>query len=244
MNPKVSIVCMIYKSKTYLDFVIDSLLMNTDDDEYDEIIILLNDATDELKEYVKQKVQKDMDYHKIKFVINDNPNKNEYYMKRVYRGWNKTVEVATGDIIVMVNSDMVFSKHWLSNMIAHVTPEKAISARLIESGKMLSGLYGLSINCGRSPREFNETKFQKLVEAVREQRLEEGGLYSPIAFYKKTFEKLGMYPNGNITLAHNTGKIEIPGDIIFWAIAKTKGILHYTSFSSVVYHIQEGEKDG
>lgn len=228
----VSIVCLIYKSIKYLEFVKKSIEEHTKTEDYDELLFILNDPTDELIDYVHKK-------EGLNWLINDNPDPEAYYMTRVYMGWNFAVEHAKGDIVVMVNSDMAFSKDWLPNLLKCLQKDNAMSSRLVESGKMPSGLHAISVNCGRSSEDFDKERFEKLAEVVKEDKRVLRGLYSPIAVYKETFFKLGGYPNGNLII----NKQEIPGDVIFWTVASTKDVKHYTVFNSIVYHIQEGEKD-
>ena len=233
---KVSIVCLIYKSPEYFEFVKDSIIEHTNINDYEELVFVMNDPTKELVEYVENYDENNI---KMRFVQHINENPKEYYLSRVYRAWNYAVEVANGDVVVMVNSDMAFSKNWLPDLLKWLKKDTAISSRLVESGKMPSGLHGLSINCGRSPSTFLKDKFETIAEVAIETRIKEGGLYSPIAVYKETFLKLGGYPHGNLVF----GNMEVPGDVLFWGIARTKGIKHYTAFDSIVYHIQEGEMD-
>jgi len=228
----VSIACLIYKNIKYLEFVKNMVETYTPNSKYCEFFFVANDPTDEVVKYLQD--------NEIPHYIYRNKDHKEYYINRVYRAWNFAVEKAKGDIVVLVNSDMAFSEGWLEGLINHVKPDNVISSRLVESGKMPSGRHGISKDFGKGPDEFKNEEFQKYAQEISiKSRLEPGGLYSPICCYRKTFLENGGYPHGNIMI----NGIIVPGDMLFWAIMRTKGILHYTSFESIVYHIQTGEQD-
>lgn len=233
---KVSIVVLIYKSVDYLKFIIDQVKRFTPEEH--ELNIVMNDPTEEIVEFTQKydetyaKLFKNVIFHRFR---NENPD--EYYLNRVYRAWNEGVKQASGDIVVLLNSDMGLSKDWLKNLLKVLTEDIAVSSRLVESGRMPSGKHGVSIDLGKTIKDYDELKFQTIAENIKQEEMKEGGLYSPIAFYKKTFLELGGYPHGNLMI----NGVQVPGDVLFWSIAKTKGINHYTVFDSIVYHFQEGE---
>jgi hypothetical protein len=120
-------------------------------------------------------------------------------------------------------------------------------SRLVESGKMSSGKYGISQDFGRTPNTINYKKWEEYVYDTSINDTYPGGLFMPCIFEKNLFIKSGMYPEGNIynTGVGNFGDIFIDsGDNYFFKkIIREYGLNHITVFDSLVYHIQEGEKD-
>lgn len=227
---KVSVVCLIYKSISYIDFVWNSFHKYTKDANF---LFIANDATDKVKNYLKE--------NNLPHLIFENKYKNEYYLKRVYRAWNFGGFNAPGDIIVFVNSDMAFSKGWLENLLKNLSKQRIVCSRLIESGKMPSGQYGMSKDFGQTYKKYDDKNFQRYVKKISKPEIRQGGLFMPCAIYRNLFIKSGGYPIGN---RKTSGGKEISGDrIFFYERLQSMGIKHYTSFDSIVYHIQEGEMD-
>jgi hypothetical protein len=242
MKQVVSIVGMIYKSVTYLNFMLGEIkeycfsLKENYDVNY---LIVANDPTNS----VQQKLHLDNIVH----VVYKDPKSNDYYMNRVYRAWNFGGRNAPGDILVFINSDMAFSPNWLGNLLKHLTPQTIPCSRLVESGKLRSGQHAVSKNFGRTPKEFRRKDFLDYAKSIKLKQIHPGGLYMPCAFYRKDFIQSGGYPEGNIYAggegAFGTKFIE-SGDFHFFnrnSVMRKKK--HITVFDSIVYHIQEGEKD-
>jgi hypothetical protein len=141
---------------------------------------------------------------------------------------------------------MVFSKNWLSNLLKHHNGNNIPCSRLIESGKMLSGLHAVSRNCGRGPKVIDYNLWNDVVDEIKEDELKDGGLFMPCIFETKRFIESGMYPEGNIYsdgIGTLNGFIQSGDDWYFKKLNNEYGMKHVTVFDSLVYHIQEGEKD-
>ena len=231
---KISVVCLIYKSINYADFVLNSFKKHTEVKGRNiEFIFVANDPTKDLVNYFNEK--------NIPYLLFRNKDPQEYYLNRVYRAWNFGGSTVDGDIIIFVNSDMAFSDNWLDNLIKNLTENRIITSRLVESGKMKSGKHGIENNFGRTFSEFTDEEFQKFAKKISSSEIKEGGLFMPCAIYKDLFVESGGYPIGN--RKEKNGKIT-PGDkILFYETLLPMGIKHYTAFDSIVYHIQEGEMD-
>lgn len=227
---KIVVVCLIYKSIGYAKFVLDSFKKFTKDIEF---LFIANDATDKVKNYLKE--------NNINHLIFENEDKNEHYIKRVYRAWNFGGQNAPADIIVFVNSDMAFSSNWLENLLRELNEKRIVTSRLIESGKLPSDKSAISKNFGTSYKEFNDDAFQQFVKQTSQRKLMRGGLFMPCAFYKDIFLKSGGYPIGN--RQESSSKITSGDWILFYEKLKSMGVEHYTVCDSLVYHIQEGEMD-
>jgi hypothetical protein len=256
---KVVVIGMIYKSVNFLHLMLQEFDRVTipwfDVDEspnyyYDvSSLVIANDPTQQIIDYLVEQ--------KTNHLIYKDPNPDDYYLNRVYRAWNFGGMNADADIIVFVNSDMVFTNMWLENLLEHLNPNTIPVSRLVESGKMPSGLHALSQNFGREPHLFYEnkynandnldkwTQFASALEYTAPKETEDGGLYMPVAFYKKDFVESGGFPEGNL-YAGGFGKVDTPfimsGDKYFFEknhVMMNKR--HITAMKSVVYHFQIGE---
>ena len=105
---------------------------------------------------------------------------------------------------------------------------------------MLSGKYGIGKNFGRTVSHLNQPGFEEYAASISEDVAHPGGLYMPCVFEKETFIASGMYPNGNV---HVDGKLITGDKHLFDILEKEHNLEHVTAFDSIVYHIQEGEKD-
>jgi len=227
---RVSVVCLVYQSTGYINFVWNSFKKYTKDAEF---LFVANNATEKVKNYLKE--------NNLPHLIFENHDKNEHYLNRVYRAWNFGGFNTLGDIIVFVNSDMAFSKNWLESLLRNLTKNRIVCSRLVESGKMPSGKYGISKNFGQIHQEYEENRFQEYAKEISKPELRKGGLFMPCAIYKDLFVKSKGYPIGN--RKEPDGR-ETSGDhIFFYEKLKSMGIEHFTAFDSIVYHVQEGEMD-
>ena len=241
MNKKVTIVGMIYKSVSYLDFMLRGLKEYClDSKQYDvNYLIVANDATAE----VLQKLKRD----NINHVVYEDPKSNDYYMNRTYRAWNFGGKSASGEIIVFINSDMAFTPLWLENNLRHLSPSTIPCSLLVESGKLRSGQYAISKDFGRHPSSFQEKNFLEYAESIKKSSVSLGGLFMPCSFYKKDFVDSGGYPEGNIyekgVGAYGSKYLQSGDDYFFNNNTIMRKKKHITVFDSIVYHIQEGELD-
>lgn len=242
MKKNIEIISLIYKSLSYLELIYNELTSeNCKVDGWDVgIRIVANDATPEI-------ISK-LENLNIPYTIYNDIKPNDYYLNRVYRCWNHAGSTSKYDNICFVNSDMVFSKDWLKNLLKHHDGINIPTSRLVESGKMLSGTHGISFNCGRSPKQINFSLWDQFSEQTKINETHEKGLFMPCVFEKNKFIVSGLYPEGNIykdgigTL-HKDGVIQSGDDWYFKKLENEYNMRHITVFDSLVYHIQEGEKD-
>ena len=243
-RPKYSIACLIYKSVEWLDFVYKQLLKYTDLNDV-EFYFVANDATPHVIQYLKN--------NHIPHYIHQNSksNNDEWYINNVYRAWNYAVHVAKGDFVILINSDMCFTEGWLRNLIASYDGKNVVSSRLVESGKLLSGLHGIEKNFGKDISSYKEQDFLEFANSISKEKKIDGGLYMPILFKKEHFFKVNGYPEGNLKKDSDifSNKIalpneeQVPGDEVLIKKLTTIGIKHQTAFNSIVYHFQCGEQD-
>jgi hypothetical protein len=240
---KIEIIGMIYKSSKYLELLNRELLKEHEKKYRNYFIsakIVANDPTQKIIDLLGKNI------NVVPFIIYNDKRPNDYYLNRVYRCWNFAGKTSEADIICFVNSDMVFSDGWIESLLDRFDCNIPCS-RLIESGKMESGQHGISKNFGQSVDELNFDMWYKYAEKNKIPKVENGGLFMPCLFNKNIFIESGMYPEGNIyadgigTL--NGSVIESGDKYYFNLLYKKYGLKHITVFDSLVYHIQEGEKD-
>jgi len=239
----IEIISLIYKSTQYLDLIASEL--KKDYCQVDGwgvgIRIVANDANEAVLNRLEE-----ID---IPYAVYNDPKPDDYYLNRVYRCWNFAGKTSEYDNICFVNSDMVFSKDWLSNLLKHHDGINIPCSRLVESGKMLSGQHAISKNFGRSPAEIDYDGWYKYAEEIKQPEIHQGGLFMPCVFQKDRFIESGMYPEGNIYSDGKAGSMvghvtKSGDDFYFYTVLKDRfDMKHVTVFDSLVDHFQEGELD-
>ncbi|MEM2899305.1 MAG: glycosyltransferase family A protein [Thermoplasmata archaeon] len=247
---KVSIASLIYKSPVYADWVYNSIheftpMISRGDAEF---FFVANDPTQEVIDHLNKKG--------YPHVVNINPKRSEdelfrmgygkpEYIHRVYRGWNRAITEAKGEVVVLVNSDNFFSPDWLENLLKYLSKKTVICSKLVERkhpkyGMVFEGAWHGEF--GAHPKLFKKDEFLDFCEKVKLTGLEEGGAFMPCAFYKEKAIEVGLYPEGNIAGVDFNDVIEY-GDAAFFKKLAKIGVKHYTALDSVVYHVKEGEMD-
>lgn len=240
-KPKIVIVGMVYKSVKYLNFMMRQIqefcLSNTKQNV--DYLIIANDANEAVLNKLRE--------WRIKYLWYRDSEPEDYYLNRVYRAWNFGGFSADGDILLFINSDMAFSPGWLDNLMVYFDEKTIPCSRLVESGKLLSRDHAISKDFGRSCDTFKKEEFLDYAKGIQNEGWLKGGLFMPFPISKKDFVKSGGYPEGNIYQG-GIGAWKTPciasGDAYFFyhnPVMKKKK--HITVFDSIVYHIQEGEKD-
>lgn len=243
-QPGVSIICLIYKSVEWLEFVYRQVLRYTDL-QNKEFFFVANDPSEEVVQYLR-------DHYIPHHIWNNSPEqKTEWYINNVYRAWNYGAKMAKGDYLLFINSDMAFTPGWFDRLYESIDGRNCVTSRLVESGKLLSGQYAISKNFGRTIKEYNEEGFLGYADSIKEHGAHEGGLFMPLLIRKDHFQDVGGYPEGNIvpgsdvknpTIAKK-GEPCVSGDVVLMEKLKSQGIKHQTALGSVVYHFQCGEMD-
>jgi len=241
MNKNIEVIALVYMSIDYLNLITSQL--KSDNCKVDGwnvgIRLVLNDATDEVKEAVKQ-----MD---IPHSIFENEDPNEYYINRVYRAYNYGVTSSEYDNVCLVNSDNVFSRNWLWSLLQHHNGINIPCSFLIESGKRGLGPLAIAKNFGRTPSTIDFKGFEDFADGMKINVLRENGLYMPCVFEKSRFVEGGMYPEGNVyaTGIGNFGdRFVESGDVhLFNRLKQNYNMKHVSVMNSIVYHVQEGELD-
>lgn len=245
VRPKYSIVCLIYKSVDWLEFVYNQVLKYTDLSDK-EFFFVANDPTDEVVSYLENNYIPHFIYR------NSHTQKDEWHINNVYRAYNYWVEVAKGDFVIMINSDMAFSPNWVEALISAYDGSSCVASRLVESWKLRSGTYGIEKDFWLTYSEYQEDSFQNYASTIKEPIVKDSGLYMPLFIRKADFLKIWGYPEGNMRsdstdifnpIIAKKGDDLISGDRILMKRLDSIGIQHKTAFDSVVYHFQSGELD-
>jgi hypothetical protein len=235
-------ITLIYRSRKYLDFIVDQMRRYCTD--FDDVTVrfrvVANNATPEVLEHLETNYP-DILWSKYE------SDPNSHYLNRVYLGYNYGAMVADSDYVCFLNSDFGLSPDWLKNLYKHISPQSVVSSRLIETGRLAPGPNALVKNFGEHPDNYREEDFLKeAVEISEAGGLARGGLYMPLLIERNLFIKSGGYPPGNINIngVGTGGKMYMEGDVWYIrSLLRNKyKITHYTSFDSIVYHFQEGEK--
>ncbi|ODA39703.1 glycosyltransferase [Desulfosporosinus sp. BG] len=243
-KPRFSIACLVYKSVEWLKFVYDQVFKYTDMTNK-EFFFVANDATSAVLSYLK-------DNYIPHYVFTNTPEQQqEWYVNNVYRAYNFAASKAQGDFVVFINSDMAFTPGWLDNLWKAYNGENCVTSRLVESGKLRSGQYGVESDFGRDYSSYQEKEFQLYARELTESKLLDGGLFMPLLIRKEHFERVGGYPEGQVVIGSDYnhpviarfGEACISGDTVLMLKLQTIGIKHQTAFDSLAYHFQWGELD-
>jgi hypothetical protein len=237
-DAEVTLVCLVYRSLKWLDFVMEGVDASKNTTRY-RWLVVANDATEEVRSDPRISV----DF--------DNEDPDEYYLKRVYRAWNEGVLQSPTSWVVMLNSDMTGADYWLDELVAtkRLNPKTVPTSLLVESGRIPSAMPEWVKNFGADPERFPRKEFQDYADKIRKPggcshgkcgcgsyhyvSTEPGRLFMPILVDRQEFMDIGSYPIGNPP--GTTGDKDL---IRRYAEA---GFQHVTSLGSVVYHTQEGE---
>lgn len=242
------LIAMVYKSIEYTEFIVSEL----SDTLNNEIIegwnlrarIVANDPEPALTDFIEEEYPYPM--KNFSFEYYNDPKPKDYYLNRVYRCWNYAGFSSSADSICFINSDMLFSKDWLRNLLKHHNGKNIPCSRLVESGKMPSGKYAISKDFGRSPNNLDREGWRAYAESIKQDTAPWQGLYMPCIFETKRFIESGGYPEGNMHAGGpgdiNSQWLQSGDDWYFQKLEREYGMKHVTVFDSLVYHIQEGEK--
>lgn len=192
-RPRFSIVCLVYKSVEWLKFVYEQVYKYTDMTDK-EFFFVANDANPTVLSYLSE------NYIPHYIFTNTSQQQQEWYVNSVYRAYNFAASKAQGDFVVFINSDMAFTPGWLDNLWQAYNGDNCVTSRLVESGKLRSGQYGVEKDFGRDYSSYRESEFQHYAHDLAEFKLLDGGLFMPLLIRKEHFEQVGGYPEGQVVL--------------------------------------------
>jgi hypothetical protein len=239
--PKVSIFAVVYRSIDYARFI--SQVVRDSCPELAtgeaEFFLVANQPEAALKAWLERSEVPYIEYWpSLEPTVECGPT----YLAGVYAAYNHGVEASAGDVVVMLNSDMVPSPGWLRIMLEEFEPTDLLSPWLVEPFHPKYGVFPGAIeeNFGRSPGTFQAQKWEEFCTA-KIARLPEVSTppFMPVMVKKDKFLQLGGYPEGNLMVGGNC----VPADVHYFEALSAKGMSHRSSSSPVYfYHFKEGEK--
>ncbi|MGL4768971.1 MAG: hypothetical protein ACRCW6_01925 [Mycoplasmoidaceae bacterium] len=202
IKKNVEIICPIFNNINFLDMVYSELKkakINSKIGWDISIKILALDANKKVLNYLKEK--------QIPHLIYKSFNPKEYYIKRVYKGYNYAGFNSKFDNIIFVNSDMVFSKNWLDNLLIYHDGINIPTSLLIESGNLQTRNYNYLKKLHIDVNNINFKEFEYISSLISKDKIQTSGTYMPVIFEKKRFIESGGYPKGHVK--NERGKISL-----------------------------------
>jgi hypothetical protein len=179
-----------------------SFVINTSVNELNHISLLLKSL----------KLNLDGDKHEILvFIDNDNQGtyeylnsiKNQYYDLKIIthklppcigysRNNNLLVELAKHDIVSYLQSDMVISPHYDTDILKDLEPNTILSATRVEPPLHGESPLTITKDFGTNPKNFNLERWNSYSLTVKENKYT-NYFFTPITFYKDVWLSIGGY---------------------------------------------------
>jgi len=167
----------------YTKLLLKSLRENLDSDEH-EILVFIDKDNDGTLEYLRSIKGNFKDLkiitHKVKPVLG--PERNS----------NLIIETAKHNIISYLQSDMVVSKHYDTEVLKHLDQDMILSSTRIEPPLHGTSNLTFTANFGLSPEEFQWDNFLEYAETVKSDTIVDY-FFAPFTVHKQTWNKLGGY---------------------------------------------------
>lgn len=251
-TPEVTIISLIYRSPQFARGLWENLISVTPEimTGAAEFFFVANNANRKTLSYLSRKNIPHKIYNSKVLSIEEHQSQGfagPEYIGRVYSAYNFGALSANANKVVLVNSDMVFSENWLTNLIEKFDGSEILSCSLVERDHPLFGVFpgAIEANFGSKFSNFNLEKWKLFsrTHSSREFNKSPGGAFMPAIFLREWFVRFGGFPSGNIGKPGNSyNEVEMYGDEYFFSILKRNGIGHSTISNSLCYHFKEGEK--
>ena len=108
-------------------------------------------------------------------------------------GYNRCIELATNEIVMMFHADMFMGKHMDRYLLEIFSPNKVISATRIEPPLHPNGKEKIIKDFGMYPEDFKEEEFNKFVEEYKDSTKVTNGIFAPWLCSKKKLLEIGMH---------------------------------------------------
>lgn len=237
----ISICSLIYRSTRYADAVWESAHEFTPSlhDGRARFFFVANDASEKVLEHLQARgyphvvqTNERVTDSGLKALGFDPPE----YIRRVYQAWNRAIRESE-EMLVLVNSDCMFSPGWFEALVEKVTPNRVVCSKLVERKHERHDPFEAAIHgeFGGHPDRFDKDGFLTFCQRNTCRKIEQGGAYMPCAMLRSVAIKAGLYPEGNPRGTY--------GDVAFFEKLKRNGVQHITARDSLVYHFKEGEMD-
>lgn len=263
---KVSYVCLIYKSVKWLQFVYDQFHQYTKLKDGDEFYFVANDACKSVLEYlidhsIPHYIHNNTDEQRQEWYIN---NVYRAWNVGIKKAKGDYVILLNSDMAFSDDWNTNLIKYiddnkCINSRLVERGPPKGLPT--------MKGCHGIEKNFGNNYDDYDSNSFNLYAKSICEEKLVEQGLYMPMIIKKQHLEQVGYYPEGNLTVnsykellkchqddyinfeyeyatqisVYKLGQGCVPGDQVLMKKLSMINVNHYTSFSSIVYHVQQGE---
>ena len=201
----------------YIKLLLNSLKLNLDGDKH-EILIFIDNDNQGTYEYLKS--IKDQ-FYDLKIITHKSPPCIGYS-----RNNNLLVELAKHDIVSYLQSDMVISPHYDTDVLNNLEENCILSATRVEPPLHGESDKTITKNFGLKPNEFSLEEWNKYsITIKKEDELEH--FFAPITFYKNVWLELGGYDTWYRRSREDS-------DLVQRCVHK--GIKLKQTFNAVVYH--------
>jgi hypothetical protein len=201
----------------YTKLLLKSLKENLDYNEH-EIIVFIDKDNDGTLEYLRSIKN---DFHDLKIITH-----NVTPILGPERNPSVIVDAAKHDIVSYLQSDMVVSKHYDTEILKHLEHDMILSSTRIEPPLHGESSQTFTKDFGLSPDEFKSDEFLQFAETVKTDKIIDY-FFAPFTFYKQTWDKLGGYDT-------NFRRSRCDSDIVQRSLHL--GIQIKQTFAANVYH--------
>lgn len=201
----------------YTKLLLRSLKENLDSDEH-EILVFIDSDNDGTLDYLRSVKSSFKDLkiitHTVKPILG--PERNS----------NMIIELAKHDIVSYLQSDMVVSKHYDTEILKHLEYDMILSSTRIEPPLHGPSDLTFTMNFGLTPEEFKWDDFLSYADTIKSDKVVDY-FFAPFTVYKQTWSKLGGYDT-------NFRRSRCDSDIVQRALHL--GIRVKQTYSANVYH--------
>ena len=201
----------------HIKLLLNSLDINLDGDKH-EILIFIDNDNQGTYEYLKSIKDK---FYDLKIITHKLPPCIGYS-----RNNNLLVELAKHDIVSYLQSDMVISPHYDTDILKEIEENTILSATRVEPPLHGESPLTITKEFGTDPLDFNLEKWNEYSLIIKENKTTDY-FFAPITFYKNVWLDIGGYD----TLFRRSRE---DSDLVQRCLHK--GIKLKQTFNAVVYH--------
>tara|TARA_R100001463_G_scaffold54850_1_gene106097 strand:- start:11951 stop:13225 length:1275 start_codon:yes stop_codon:yes gene_type:complete len=201
----------------HIKLLLNSLDINLDGDKH-EILIFIDNDNQGTYEYLKSIKDK---FYDLKIITHKLPPCIGYS-----RNNNLLVELAKHDIVSYLQSDMVISPHYDTDILKEIEENTILSATRVEPPLHGESPLTITKDFGTDPLDFNLEKWNEYSLIIKENKTTDY-FFAPITFYKNVWLDIGGYD----TLFRRSRE---DSDLVQRCLHK--GIKLKQTFNAVVYH--------
>lgn len=201
----------------HISLLLKSLKLNLDGDKH-EILVFIDNDNQGTYEYLKSIKNQ---YYDLKIITHKLPPCIGYS-----RNNNLLVELAKHDIVSYLQSDMVISPHYDTDILKNLEPNTILSATRVEPPLHGESPLTITKDFGTDPLEFDLEEWNKYSVTVKNNKIADY-FFAPITFYKNLWLGTGGYD----TLFRRSRE---DSDLVQRCLHK--GIKLKQTFGAIVYH--------